>query len=88
VFLTTALRELPDLSVAIVVVGDSAQAIAMRAVTRVMSLGKRQLSLHADVNAAANWLDPRISIEGVQLAGVLAEIMPRTPQQQARPSLR
>ncbi len=54
-FVRTVTAEVKDLSVGVVIVGDSIQAMAMRAVGRVFVIGRANMDTFRDVSLGARW---------------------------------
>lgn len=72
--LLRSLKATPHLSFAFCVVGESVQAIAMRAVVRVFVLGSTGMRMFTEPSSAAQWLAPRVGMEPGAILGALAEL--------------
>ena len=74
--LLRGLRAAPHLWFAFCVVGDGVQAVAMRAVVRVLMLGSSTMRLFTDPESAAGWLGAQVGVEPATIRSALATLTP------------
>ena len=76
-FVRQVTQEVPDLFVAVVIVGDSVQAMAMRAVGRIFVLGRGNMATFREVDAGAAWLAQRMAMDEGGLTATVRELVGR-----------
>ncbi len=70
------LRATPHVWFAFCIVGDGVQAVAMRAVVRVLMLGSSGMRMFTDQASAARWLGERVGVDPAAITGALDTLMP------------
>lgn len=76
-FVRTVTAEVKDLSVGVVIVGDSIQAMAMRTVGRVFVLGRSNMATFRDVEAGATWLADKMGINADTFRATVRDVVGR-----------
>jgi hypothetical protein len=77
VFVRTIANEVPDISFAVVVLGDTVHAIAIRTVLRLFVMGKSNMAAFRDVGESCRWLAGRMGIDAPTLERTAAELVER-----------
>jgi hypothetical protein len=76
-FIRQVSAEVKDLSFAIVILGDSVQATAMRVVGRIFVLGRQNMATFSDLGAGAGWLAERTGMDASTFRGIAADLVDR-----------
>lgn len=77
-FLRDLVRPDGDVYVSTVILGDSAQSMAMRAVARLFVIGRPSIRVGSSVEDAARWLGARLDVDATQLVRVAGDLLERT----------
>lgn len=67
-------RHHENVFIAFTVLGDGAQAAAMRAVVRLFALGQSRMKMFATTDPAIEWLAPRVKMPVEALLGAIREV--------------
>lgn len=77
IFLRGFVRSEGDVYLAMVVLGDAVQSIAMRAVVRMFMIGRKTMHLDSDLDRAARWLGERVGRDPGEIAATARQLAAR-----------
>jgi hypothetical protein len=77
VFVRGIASEVPDISFAVVVLGDTVHAIAIRTVLRLFVMGRSNMAAFRDVGEGSRWLAGRMGIDAATLERTAAGLVTR-----------